>query len=374
MSSGNAPAAAVHLRKKLQAHGAAIKGLRDYSITGQSAKMRQQMLDDTFVLKDIAILGQWTTIYAAPNTGKTLITLWLLKEALYGDFIDGDLVFYVNADDNFKGLTDKTELAEKWGFHLIAPNQRGFKSSQITNLMIEIMQADEARGVVIILDTLKKFTNLMHKQEASDFGNIIREFISAGGTMIGLAHTNKHRSADGKPIYSGTSDIRDDSDCAFIIDKVDGRFFEDEVAIEFVNDKARGDVADKVSFSYSRKRGQTYAELVDTVKRLDEGRMEQLKSTAEVARKLEDDAGVITAVRDAINQKVTSKAAIIKHVNEETGIPQQRIRKTIFERTGTMYDLGDRWGLTVGARNKQVYHMLKPPNTPSCKSETSPLS
>ena len=177
MSSGNAPAAAVHLRKKLQAHGAAIKGLRDYSITGQSAKMRQQMLDDTFVLKDIAILGQWTTIYAAPNTGKTLITLWLLKEALNGGFIDNNLVFYVNADDNFKGLTDKTELAEKWGFHLIAPNQRGFKSSQITNLMIELMQVDEARGVVIILDTLKKFTNLIVSKSGDTIETIVNSNI-----------------------------------------------------------------------------------------------------------------------------------------------------------------------------------------------------
>ena len=176
------------------------------------------------------MLGQWTTIYAAPNTGKTLLTLWLLKENLLSNNLDGDFVFYVNADDNFKGIVEKTELAEQWGFHIIAPNQKGFSTSQITELMVDLAETGEARGVIIILDTLKKFTDLMHKRDASEFGIISRSFISAGGTLICLAHTNKHKNAEGKSIYSGTSDIRDDSDCAFIIDKVEGGLFQDDIA------------------------------------------------------------------------------------------------------------------------------------------------
>ena len=37
-------------------------------------------------------------------------------------------------------------------------NQNGFNSAEITQLMIEISETGEAKGVVIILDTLKKFT------------------------------------------------------------------------------------------------------------------------------------------------------------------------------------------------------------------------
>ena len=80
-------------------------------------------------------------------------------------------------------------------------------------------------------------------------------------------HTNKHKNAEGKSIYSGTSDIRDDSDCVFIINKVEGGLFEDQAAVEFINDKARGDVADKMSFSYSKKQGQSYVDLVNSVQR-----------------------------------------------------------------------------------------------------------
>ena len=57
-----------------------LEELTQYSITGQSKKLREQMLADQFILKNIAIMGQWTTIYGSPNSGKTLITNWLLKE------------------------------------------------------------------------------------------------------------------------------------------------------------------------------------------------------------------------------------------------------------------------------------------------------
>ena len=88
----------------------ALDRLHGFSITGNSKSMRQQMLDDVFVLQDIAILGQWTTLYASPNTGKTLLTLWLLREALGELTVDGHYVFYVNADDSFKGTVKWSHL------------------------------------------------------------------------------------------------------------------------------------------------------------------------------------------------------------------------------------------------------------------------
>ena len=336
----------------------ALDRLHGFSITGNSQSMRQQMLDDVFVLQDIAILGQWTTLYASPNTGKTLLTLWLLGEALKELKVDGHYVFYVNADDSFKGTVEKTELAEIWGFHMVTPNLNGFSSSEVPQMMLELAETGDAKGVVIILDTLKKFTDLMHKRESSEFGRISREFISAGGTLICLAHTNKHRASDGKPVYSGTSDISDDCDCVYILDKLDGRMFEDEVAVEFVNQKARGDVAERVSFSYAKKHGQSYAELIDSVKRIDDGKMEELRLRAEVTRQLEEDEDVIVYVRKAINQAVTSKTDIVKLVADETGHSHAKVRKVLAERTGAMYSLGHRWSVEIGAHNRSIYSIL----------------
>jgi len=115
-----------------------IEQLNQYSLTGQSARLRRQMLVDKFVLNKIAILGQWTTIYGAPNSGKTLLTKWLLREALLSDEIDGESLYYINADDNYRGLVDKIELAEVWGMHVIAPHHNGFDIAQIAALMSEM--------------------------------------------------------------------------------------------------------------------------------------------------------------------------------------------------------------------------------------------
>ncbi|WP_153131422.1 hypothetical protein [Dechloromonas hortensis] len=83
--------------------------------------------------------------------------------------------------------------------------------------MNEMVASDQAKGVIVILDTIKKFTDLMDKTKASQFTKVIRQFVMKGGTVIGMAHTNKKLGANGKPIYGGTSDIVDDFDCAYTI-------------------------------------------------------------------------------------------------------------------------------------------------------------
>jgi hypothetical protein len=144
----------------------------------------------------------------------------------------------------------------------------------------------------------------------------------------------------------------------YILDKLDGRMVEDEIAVEFVNEKARGDVAERVSFSYSKKHGQSYADLIASVKRIDHGKMEELRLSAEVTRQLEEDDDVIASVRTAIKQAVTTKAAIVKFVADETGISHAKIRKVLAERTGSMYTLGHRWNVEIGAHNKSTYSIL----------------
>jgi hypothetical protein len=194
--------------------------VRGFSVTGQSTELKRKMLSDVFIMDRIAILGQWTVIYAAPGTGKTLLTLWMLRDQISNGLIQGNQVFYVNADDNFKGMTEKLEIAEKFGLQVFVPNFNGFGVDKMLPLMKSLVKSGQAHGMIFVLDTLKKFTNLMDKQTSSEFGNTAREFIATGGSLIVLAHTNKHKDTEGKGIYSGTSDIVDDADCVFIIDKL----------------------------------------------------------------------------------------------------------------------------------------------------------
>jgi hypothetical protein len=306
-------------------------------------------------------------LYAAPNTGKTLLTLKLLTESINKRIIDPEAVFYINADDNIRGLADKSELAEEFGFHMLAPNHNGFKASFALDLIRELSNTDDALGTIIILDTLKKFTDLMDKRKATEFGDVIRDFVSAGGTFIGLAHTNKHKSADGKSVFAGTSDIRDDSDCAFIIDRVVDS--DAETVIEFTMDKNRGDVEDKVGFSYTRVKGQSYRSLFDSVVRLEQGSIQNMRGQAEVARKLADDDETIALITEAIVSGTVLKTEIVNYVKGQSGMPLRTIKDVLDRRTGTIYELGHRWRSTREEHNRHRYELLSAPSLNNCKTE-----
>ncbi len=81
--------------------------LSRFSICGDIEAMEKKMLDDVFVIGRLALLGQSTVFYAGPNTGKTLMTLWLLTQSIDSGQIQAKDVYYVNADDNQKRFNNK---------------------------------------------------------------------------------------------------------------------------------------------------------------------------------------------------------------------------------------------------------------------------
>ena len=114
----------VKLAKTLEAQATTstfLQKLQTWSSTGDSDAMAKQMLEDKFVLADLAILGQWTTLYASHGVGKTLITLKLLKDSVESGELDGRTVFYVNADDNYRGSVEKIKIVEQLGIEMLLP-------------------------------------------------------------------------------------------------------------------------------------------------------------------------------------------------------------------------------------------------------------
>jgi hypothetical protein len=274
--------------------------LNIFSLNGNSESMESKMLSDTFVLSRIAILGQATAIYAKPNTGKTLLVIRLLILAIRSNAIKSEDIYYINADDNFKGLVHKLKLAEKYGFQMLAPGYKGFVSSEFLQYIALMIEANDASGKVIILDTLKKFTNLMDKKTSSDFMRVGREFVANGGTLILLAHTNKRRDEDKKVIFGGTSDIVDDVDCAYTLDEIEVNGVTKKVLFE--NIKNRGDVAREIVYSYSIACGQSYEELLESVCMLDDAAIEQAKKQKEIDDRLHKNNDAIDAITEAIRR------------------------------------------------------------------------
>jgi hypothetical protein len=338
----------------------ALDQLSAYTANGRSAEMRQQMLDDKYVLDRIAILGQWTTLYAAPNGGKTLLTLWMLIQQVKAGEIDGSKIYYVNADDHYKGQVEKLELLEPHKINVLLPGQNGFDTDKLTQLIGQLTKDKQAMGQVIILDTLKKFTDLMDKTASSDFGKLARTFVGAGGTIIALAHTNKNKDDEGKGVAGGTSDIMDDCDCAFLIEGrgPDGH---NKYKAIFYNRKARGDVAQKVAFQYSKLDGCTYEQLLSSVAILGKKEAKAEDEAHKLQQAIRDDEETVLAILEALGEKELLTKDILAHVTEETAISHARAKKALLKWKGEDYAQGHRWTVRSGDKSKKHYTRLANP-------------
>ena len=326
--------------------------LKKFSMQGQAEVMRKQMLDDVFVLANLALLGQATTIYARANTGKTLLVLWMLIQSIIAGRIKGENVIYINADDTYTGFIQKLELAEKYGFHMLMPNQNGFDPQAMQGYLRQMIDHDTARNSIVVLDTLKKFTDLMDKKAGSGFMSRVREFIAAGGTVISLAHTNKNKNGEGKSVFCGTSDVVDDCDCVYILDAVNTT--DSLKVVLFENIKNRGNVAKELAVSYSVAQGETYLQMFDSVKVSTEEEASQAKVEIAVNAELNHDKDAIEAITEVLETKQGScaKTELLKLAHGLTCVSRRLLGKILEKYTGSL------WVKSTGDKNLHSYQLI----------------
>jgi hypothetical protein len=333
-----------------------------FSLNGDSATMKAQMLSDTYVLGKLAILGQLTAFYAKPNSGKTLLTLYLLIEAIKKGDIKSEDVYYINADDNYKGLVEKLLLAERYGFKMLAPNFKNFNPDDFSSYLHSLIQSDAAKGKVIILDTLKKFTNIMDKKLSSDFGRHMRSFVTKGGTIIMLAHTNKNRDGDGKVVFSGTSDIVDDVDCAYTLDITDDKSASLNKTVLFENIKSRGDVEQEEAYKYLAK-ASNYEELLDSVSPIDETDAILAKERIRMGKLLDKNEKTIDVIRKIIEGGTTLKTELINKAIVESKESKAKVFKALKDHTGKKFIDGHRWEECKGQKSAKMYKVINAPDS-----------
>ncbi len=327
--------------------------LKQFSLNGQSEVMKEQMLADVFVLGRMAILGQFVVFYAAPNVGKTLLVIWMVIQGIKNGDIDGSDIFYVNADDNHKGLVFKIALAEKYGFHMLAPGYANFKSADFLTYIKKMIDDGNPRGKVVILDTLKKFVDIMRKDKSSDFGVVMRSFVSHGGTVIGLGHVNKHKNSDGKSVYGGTSDITDDADCYYMIEEL--QTTATTKTIRFENRKSRGDVDKTATFTYTNEKVSNYQELLDSVRTMSENEADALAQINAINNRLDANKEVIDVAVEAIASGVVKRTELVHMIAQTTCFGRSKVLKILEQHTGPNYSKGHRWTCTKGDKNVHTY-------------------
>lgn len=334
--------------------------LTRYSLSDSLAELERQKVDQVLIFGQLALLGQATVIYALANTGKTLIMIHLIIEAIKKGLVDPSRVYYINMDDNSSGLVDKVRLVAEYGFHMIADGHRGFEAKEFREAMVKMIETNTARGAIVVLDTLKKFVNTMNKDDSRSFTKVVRQFSLKGGTVIALSHANKNPGADGKIKYTGTTDIVDDFDCAYTLQTISAQADTNLKLVEFTNFKRRGDVALNAAYSYALERGLSYNELLSSVQEVDPDELKPLKQAAE----LESDAAIIAAVEATIVEGIVTKMKIVDAAAARASVTTRQVLKVIEKYTGNEPST-HRWQFAVRARGAQCYELLAPHTAPT---------
>lgn len=321
--------------------------LSKYSLLGQGKAMAAALPERKQILGGLAYQSQATVIYADSNVGKTMLTMHLLTKDIENGLIDPTKVFYLNADDDSHGLAEKLLMSDAHGFHMLSPGFEGFDVANFKNLIEEMIRTGTASGVIVVLDTLKKFANLMDKTKGQQFTDLMRRFVLAGGGVIGLAHLNKNSSASGKPIYSGTSDMVNDLDCVMYLNVVNEKDQQGRRVVAFSNTKRRGRNASGLAFSYVHDGVLTYEERLATIR--EDG------TTLDAIY----DAKVIKAVRAAIGKGVVQKQQLIEHVRQAAEVSRSVVQRVLSDYAGSD-PKKSYWAFCVGAHNTHTYRLISP--------------
>ncbi len=339
----------------------ALEVLGKFSINKNLGNLIKESEEERYLFSDIALVGQSTIFYAPPNTGKTLFIIQQLMKAHQQDNLSNMYVFYINADDSRKGMIDKALILENAGIETICPGYHGFKSEDFLKMIKRLNSEGKSSQVTFVLDTVKKFTDLMDKRMTRQFGIAIGEFIAHGGTFIGLAHTNKHRSENKKLVYSGTTDLLEDVNCTYVLDPIKEEDVMGNITktIHLYNEKMRGDNINQLTFRYTKKRGATYKEMIDTfdfISTDDFSRQEKEREAHEAHLKFMQKHFIICdIITNNLSKGSLSKSELIDIAKAGSGYGRDKCIDVIDYLTDKVITFG-----LGGKTNKQkIYHLIE---------------
>ncbi len=328
-----------------------------HSLLGAEAEMERFAVNAVALLGSVIMMGQFGLIYAQPNTGKTLLTIALLLQAVEEKRLDPRLCYYINADDNNEGILEKLQLFNEMGAHTLVPGHKNFDPEKLIELMQAMVKDDQCKGVVLILDTLKCFIDLMDKKRSTQFAKVVRQFVVAGGTFVGLAHTNKNPGGNGKPVYAGTSDFHEACDVACYLIPVENTDQGDKV-VKFELFKKRGGGNRNEAYSFSGLNDASYHQLVASVQKIDPDEMLKYEQSAQLVA----DQLVVDAICNALNDTPQQKMALAKHVSTTIKASRRQVIEVLERYAGSDPEF-HRWDFVVAERGAKVF-ALHPPQTP----------
>lgn len=356
-------AAAVPSKKKVS--------LVDYCINNETERLRKEMREAVFIMEGVAIRGQYTAICAPPNGGKTLLTIAGLMKAVRDGVIEGGDVYYINVDDNMEGALVKAEIVKGLGINMIVPVLADSKKNGNTPFdFCKIMEGDiedkTVNGKIIVIDTYKKFTNIMDKESQSRFNDVVRRFVTLGGSVIVLTHVNKNRNMEGKLVWGGTSDLKDDCDAAWIIDYTEGP---DGITYEFIFQKGRGHSGENIAFfspkfthgSPEDDQRERYRRRLEGIEPQSLREAEELRRKSSAEQRVRDIAAkyhpavalIMGLLKDGAALTRTEIEQAYKNSDVPHEVPRRKFQDVISTLSGILWDV-------IPDGTRKVYRMKEP--------------
>jgi hypothetical protein len=299
LPAAKAAAAAAAVREVTD--GGRLAWASKHVLTNEEA---DELVDPIVAIPNLVIDGHLGVYVAQPMGGKTTIfTNWVAPKLVDA----GYEVYYVNADTGAGDAKAMIETARIGGFEMMTPELKGNDMSDIVE-MLEAMVKDQYKynGVVFIFDTLKKMADVITKSKAKALYKTLRALTAKGMTIILLAHTNKYKGDDGKPVYEGTGDLRADVDelIYLIPEKHDDGSMTVSTDPNSDTSKVRG-VFVPITFEITADRDVTLSgDYVDVTK----GHQER--------KRYEAAAHLIEAAKDAIHAEFRNETGIVGQLRE----------------------------------------------------------
>lgn len=267
----------------------------------------QKMADAEFLIPDMIVRGHVAAYVSPGNGGKTTIFIHLCERLA----AMGLRVMYINVDGSPGDLKRHHAHAKKHGYQVLAPDAKDGKSTGdvLAKLRAIAEGGMPCNDVVFILDTLKKFVDVIDKRQAKELYKLFRSLTVKGATVCLLGHTNKHAGEDGKQVFEGTADLRNDVDELIYLDS-----FKNEATncLEVTTrpDKIRAEFSPKSFIIDLEDRSVTEPEKV-------------IKTLAKDARE------VLEHIKQAIHNGNHSQKEIIAWVEDRTEYKVKKIRAVL---------------------------------------------
>jgi hypothetical protein len=272
-------------------------------------------VESTEIIWRKALVKGHVNLWVAPsNGGKTLLASLAAREL--SDI--GYKVYYMQEDAAVGDLKEMQQQAEEHEYRLVSSVLGETNTDEILDDLRKWTNSDiNLSEYVLIFDTLKKFSEVMNKDRSKQFFKLMRTLTVRGATVLLLGHSNKNLTNDGKLIFEGVGDNRNDVDELMYIHSLVSDS-SNRITFTITPDKVRSKV-EKVSFTYDKDTREVNP-LDSAVDLMSELQIQQLQ---------ERDAGIIANIINEIMYSEQQVTILANKVSQAMGIGDKKVRACI---------------------------------------------